>query len=144
MKTAPWLRIAAGLTTVQLLGHTFGFVLAGPTQGAEEVALREAMRGYRVNAMGMERTYWDFYSGSGWVISAFLATLVVVIWYTARIATESPTLARPLVGTLAIGYGAVTVICALFFITAPIVIAAAVTASLAAAFIATGAARSGP
>ena len=143
MKSVLWLRIAAGLTTVQLIGHTFGFVLAGPTQGAEEVALRDAMRGYRVNAMGMQRTYWDFYFGSGWIITAFLATLVVVIWCTARIARESPTRARPLVGSLAIGYAAVTAICAVFFITAPIVIAAAITASLVAAFVATGAARNG-
>lgn len=143
MKTVFWLRVAAGLTIVQLMGHTFGFVLAGPTQGAEEVALRDAMRGYRVTAMGMERTYWDFYSGSGWVITAFLATLVVVIWCTARIAQQSPMLVRPLVGSLAIGYAAVTVICAMFFITAPIVIAAAITMSLVAAFIASGAARSG-
>jgi hypothetical protein len=138
-----WLRIAAGLTTVQLIGHTFGFVLAGPTQGAEEVALRDAMRGYRVNAMGMQRTYWDFYFGSGWIITAFLATLVVVMWCTARIARESPTLARPLVGSLAIGYAAVTVLCAVFFVTAPIVNAAAITACLVAAFVATGAARGG-
>jgi hypothetical protein len=141
MKTASWLRIAAGLTTVQLLGHVFGAVLAGPTQGAEEVALRHAMREYRVRAMGMERTYWDFYFGSGWIITAFLATLVVVMWYTARIARDAPMLARPLVASLAIGYAVVTVICALFFVTAPIVIAATITACLVAAFVTVGTAR---
>jgi hypothetical protein len=143
MKSASWLRIAAGLTTVQLVGHTFGAVLAGPTQGAEEVALRDAMRGYRVTAMGMERSYWDFYSGSGWVITAFLATLVVVMWYTARVAQSAPTLARPLIASLAIGYASVTVLCMLFFITAPIVIAAAITACLVGAFFTVSRARGG-
>lgn len=143
MKSASWLRIAAGLTIVQLVGHVFGAVLAGPTQGAEEVALRDAMREFRVTAMGMQRTYWDFYFGFGWIITAFLATLVVVIWYTARIAKDAPTLARPLVASLAIGYAAVTVICALFFVTAPIVIAAGITACLVVSFLTVGTARGG-
>ena len=143
MKTASWLRIAAGLTIVQLLGHVFGAVLAGPTRGAEEVALRDTMREFRVTAMGMERSYWDFYFGFGWVITAFLATLVVVIWCTARVAQDAPHLARPLVASLAIGYAAVTVICALFFVTAPIVIAGTITACLVASFVTIDGARGG-
>jgi hypothetical protein len=140
MKSTSWLRIAAGLTIVQLVGHIFGAVLAGPTHGPEEVALREAMRSYRVTGMGIERSYWDFYFGFGWVITAFLATVAAVIWYTARIAQDAPTLARPLIASLVIGYAAVTFTCMLFFITAPILIAAAITACLAAALFTIGAA----
>jgi len=50
-------------------------------------------------------------------------------------------LARPLVASLAIGYSAVTVICTLFFVTAPIVIAATIPACLVAALVTVGTAR---
>lgn len=134
MKSMTCLRIAAALTLFQALGHTFGAVLAEPTQGAEEVALRESMSNYRVSAMGMERSYWDFYFGSGWTITVFLLTLAVLIWCTARIAHDAPATARPLIIALVVGFGTFTVVCGLFFVTAPIVIAAAITVCLGAAW----------
>lgn len=143
MKSMTWLRIAAGLTVFQALGHTFGAVLAAPTQGAEEVALREAMRGYRVTAMGMERSYWDLYFGSGWTITAFLLTLASVMWCAAYIARDSPAQIRPLLAVLLMGFGVLTVVCAIFFITAPIVISAAITVCLGAAWLGTRAAPGG-
>ena len=93
MESATWLRIAAGLTAFQAAGHTFGAVLAGPSS-AEESALRRTMGAFRVSLMGMERSYWDFYFGSGWTIAAL------------------------------------TVISALYFVTAPIVIGALITICL--------------
>jgi hypothetical protein len=134
MKSRTWLRIAAGLTLFQAVGHTFGAVLAPPTQGAQEAALRESMRAYRVVAMGMERSYWDFYFGSGWTITVFLLTIAAVLWTVGRIAEDAPGLARPVVAVLGIGYGAVTVVCALFFVTAPIVVAALITICLVGAW----------
>ncbi len=133
MRTTVWLKIAAGLTLFQAVGHTIGAVLAGPTHGPAEVALRDSMRAFRVTAMGMQRSYWDFYFGSGWAITALVVSLAAVMWLLAPIARQTPALARPVILVLAAGYAAVTIISALYFVTAPIVIGAAITLSLVAA-----------
>ena len=133
MQATTWLRIAAGLTLFQAAGHTFGAVFAGPTQGPAEVTLRDSMRAFRVTAMGMERSYWDFYFGSGWAITALAVSLAAVMWLLAPIARQTPALARPVILALTAGYAAVTIISALYFVTAPIVVSAAITLSLLAA-----------
>ena len=134
MQSATWLRIAAGLTAFQAVGHTVGAVLPGPAS-AEESALRETMRAFRVSLMGIERSYWDFYHGSGWTITALAVTVAAVMWLLAPIARESPKAARPIIVALAGGYAALTVISALYFVTAPIVIGAFITICLVIAAI---------
>ena len=133
MNAATWLRIAAGLTLFQAAGHTFGAVLAAPSHGPEEVALRDAMRAYRVIEMGMERSYWDFYFGSGWTITALSVAVAGVMWFLAPLARQSPRHVRPVIGAVAVGYGAVTLISILYFVTAPIVVSGAITLCLVAA-----------
>ena len=133
MMSSTWLRISAGFTVFLAAGHTFGAVLASPSHGAGESALRDAMRTFRVTEMGMERSYWDFYFGSGWTITALLVASAAVMWWLAPVAKQSPSGARPLILALAGGYAAVTVISALYFVTAPIVVAALITMCLGGA-----------
>jgi hypothetical protein len=137
MQSSTWLRIAAGLTAFQAAGHTFGAVLAGPST-ADESALRETMRAFRVSLMGMERSYWDFYFGSGWAITALAVTVAAVMWLLAPIARQSPSATRPMILALAAGYAAITVISALYFVTAPIVVAAVITVCLVMAAMTSG------
>jgi hypothetical protein len=33
----------------------------------------DAMRAYRFDVMGLERSYYDFYVGFGWLLGAYLA-----------------------------------------------------------------------
>jgi hypothetical protein len=129
MQSAKWLRIAAGLAAFQTVGHTIGAVLAGPSS-PEEAALRETMGAFRVSLMGMERSYWDFYLGSGWAITALAGMAAAIMWLLVPIARESPRRARPIILVLAAGFAAVTVISGLYFVTAPIVIAALITLCL--------------
>jgi hypothetical protein len=129
MQTATWLRIAAGLTAFQAAGHTFGAVLAEPSTTGES-AVRETMRAFRLTLMGIERSYWDFYLGSGWAITALALTAAAVMWWLGPIARQSPIAVRPVIVSLAAGFAAITLISALYFVTAPIVIAAAITVCL--------------
>ena len=142
MQSATWLRIAAGLTAFQAVGHTVGAVLPGPAS-AEESTLRDAMHAFRVSLMGMERSYWDFYHGSGWAITALAFTVAAVMWLLAAIARESPRAARPMILALAAGYAALTVISGLYFVTAPIVIGALITICLVMAAITSRSSGSG-
>jgi hypothetical protein len=129
MQNTTWLRIAAGLAAFQTVGHTIGAVLAGPSS-PEEAALRDTMGAFRVSLMGIERSYWDFYLGSGWAITALAGTVTAVIWLLVPIARELPRAARPIILSLAAGFAAVALISALYFVTAPIVIAALITICL--------------
>lgn len=130
MKNAIWLRIAAGLNLLLATGHTLGAVLAAPSHGAEEVALRDAMRGFRVVEMGIERSYWDFYFGSGLTITVLLLATTVTIWLLAPLAQQASREVRLIVIVLAVAYAGVTAVSLLYFVTAPIVVSAAITASL--------------
>ena len=137
MTSSGWLRAAAGLTLFNAVGHTFGAVLAGPSHGPGEVALRDAMRGYRVVLMGVERSYWDFYIGSGWAITVFALMLTAVMWLLVPVAGRAAREARALIVVLAAGFAALTVVSILYFVTAPIVNLALITTCLVAAALKT-------
>jgi hypothetical protein len=110
MHSAMWLRLSAGLTLFLAAGHTFGAVLAAPSHGPEEVALREAMRRFRVTAL--------------------LVGTAAVMWFLAPVVRQSQGRTRPVIAALAAGYAAVTAISTAYFVTAPIVVAAVITACL--------------
>jgi hypothetical protein len=133
MTATAWLRIGAGLTLFLAVGHTFGAVLAEPSHGPEEVALQSAMRAFRVVEMGVERSYWDFYHGSAWAITALVLATAAAMWFTASFAPRVPREVRPLIVTMAAAYAAVTVISSIYFVTAPIVVSALITLCLCAA-----------
>lgn len=134
------LRIAAGLTLFQALGHTFGAVLAPAKHGVAEESVRDAMKQLRVTEMGMERSYWDFYFGSGWTITALLVGAAAVMWFLAPIVRDNPTAARPILLALTLSYAGVTAVSARYFVTAPIIVAALITVALGVAFWRAGAA----
>jgi len=138
MRSATWVRIAAGLTLFQALGHTFGAVLA-PSHGFGEDTLRAAMRGYHITAMGMERSYWELYHGSLWSITAVLVMSAGIMWSLAPIVSATPSTAKPVLLWLALGYVSATVIAGLYFVTAPIVVAALITFCLVMSFLRAGA-----
>jgi hypothetical protein len=133
MTSETWLRIAAGLTAFLAIGHTFGAVLAGPKHGPDEVAVRDAMRNLRFKEMGVTRSYWDAYAGSGWTITFLVAGSAAVMWWLAPLVAVEPGMARPILLVLAFAYAGVTAVSARFFVTAPIVVSGLITLALAAA-----------
>lgn len=132
MTASGWLRVASGLTLFNAVGHTLGAVLAGPS-GPPEAALRDSMRSYRVVMMGVERSYWDFYLGSGWAITVMILTAAAVMWLLAPVARRSPRAAGPIINALAAGYAALTLVSIVYFVTAPMVNLALITVALAVA-----------
>ena len=137
MTAGGWLRVAAGLTLFNALGHTFGAVLAGPSEPGE-AAIRDAMRGYRAVIMGVERSYWDFYHGSAWALTVLLLALAAIMWLLVPVVRRSPGEARPIIAVLAAGYAALTLISVVFFVTAPMVNGALVTVCLMTAAMKSG------
>ena len=70
MKYSHSLRIASVIALLFAIGHTMGAMESWSPPG--ETAVLDAMRSFRFDAMGVSRTYSDFYFGFGLIISVFL------------------------------------------------------------------------
>lgn len=136
MKPSTLLRIASVLTLVFFAGHTYR-ALDPSSRGPEEAAVFMAMQAYPFNIMGFRRTHWEFYRGFSLLLSATLLMLAVLLWQIGTLARSDPARARPLVATLFAGYFGFTVLCGMYFFTAPAAVSAAVAICLALALAGT-------
>jgi hypothetical protein len=129
------LRTASALTLIFCAGHTYR-ALDPSSRGPEEAAVFMAMQAYPFNIMGFRRTHWDFYRGFSLLFSVALLVLAVLLWQLGGIAKSDPARARPLIATLFAGYLGFTVLCGIYFFTAPAALSAAAAICLALAFTA--------
>ena len=135
MKQTILLRTASALTLIFCAGHTYR-VLGPSFSGPDEAAVFMAMQAYPFNIMGFRRTHWDFYRGYSLLFSAALLLLALLLWQIGGIAKSDPARARPLIVSLFLGYLALTVLCGMYFFTAPAALSAAAAICLALAFAA--------
>jgi len=133
MTTSLWLRIAALVTLLQCAGHTMGMPWT-PETGSQGTAVIEAMKSLRFDALGSERTYWDFYLGFGLVISVYLAGQGVVLWLMAGLAKRDCARLRPIIAVFFVSYALSAVVLWRFFFSVPFFMAIAESLSLALAF----------
>jgi len=135
MKPSILLRIASVLTLVFCAGHTYR-ALEPTSRGAEEAAVFMAMQAYPFSIMGFRRTHWDFYRGFSLLFAVSLLLLALLLWQLGAMARSDAARTRPLVATLFAGYMGFTVLCGMYFFTAPAVFSAAVAICLMLAFTA--------
>lgn len=100
MKPQVLLRTASFLTLVHALLHTFGGLLSGTSHNHDEVALLNAMKSLRFDAMGSLRTYWDFYFGFCLFLTVSLLLLSALLWQLAALIQIEPAKARPFIAPL--------------------------------------------
>lgn len=118
MKPDVLLRIASAVAGLQFVAHTLLFVRSAPRHGAEEVAVRDAMKSHRFDFLGSQRSYWDFYYGYG--LSAAFVVLIeaVLFWQLASLARSSPSAVMPMVALfLCFNIGHLILMWRYFFIT---------------------------
>jgi hypothetical protein len=131
MKITVLLRIAAAITFVFALGHTLGGVESWSPQGDTEV-LRE-MRSFRFDAMGVSRTYWDFYVGFGFFIGVCLLLQATVLWQLGSIAKQNALQVRSLVRSFVVAYLVFAVLAWRFIFAIPVIFSTAIAVCLVAA-----------
>ena len=78
MRVSLLYRVASGLLVLFAIGHTLGFRRTDPSWGADSVV--ESMRTTRFNVDGLSRTYWDFFTGFGLFVTAFLLFAAILAW----------------------------------------------------------------
>jgi hypothetical protein len=95
------LRAAAVVTLLLAAGHILGspWTPADRPQGHQVV---DAMQAYRFDAMGLERSYYDFYVGFGWLLGAYLVGHAILFWQIASLSFPSSAQLRPVVVVLCV------------------------------------------
>ena len=133
----PWvpLRVAAAVSLVFTIGHTLGGVTDGWSPLGETDVLT-AMRTFRFDVQGMNRSYDDFYRGFGFLLAVYLLLQSVLLWQLGGVARANGPLARPLVWSFFLASIPIGVLTWVFLFPTPVYFDAALTACLAWAAIA--------
>ncbi len=79
-------RVSSGLLVLFALGHTIGFRRVDPRWNADGVV--SSMRSVSFDVQGLNRSYWDFFSGFGLFVSVFLVFAAILAWQLASMSPE--------------------------------------------------------
>ena len=131
MRASTFYRIAAGLLMLFAVGHTFGFQQSDPNWGVD--ALVASMHSIHFDALGSNRTYWDFFLGAGLSVSVFLLFAAVLAWQLGRLPGENLAQMRVTVWAFAICFAAITVLSWRYLFIVPIVFSSLITLCLGTA-----------
>jgi hypothetical protein len=82
-----WLRGAALIAAAFTILHTLGRPWT-PTKDGLAQGVVAGMRTVHFAAAGLQRSYWDFYQGFGFVASVFLAAEAILLWQLAGLAAS--------------------------------------------------------
>lgn len=122
-------RIAAVLLLLFALGHQLGFRQVDPAWNAGDVV--RAMQSTRFVTQGFTRTYWQFFSGFGFLVTALLLFSAVFAWSVGNLKADLARALAPVLVSFAVCYVAVAVLTWMNFFIAPGVFATLVAAMLA-------------
>jgi len=131
VRASTFYRIAAVLLLLFDVGHTLGFRQSDPDWGVD--TLLASMRSTHFNVQGFNRTYWDFFLGSGFFVSLFLLFAAVLAWQLGGLSAETLALMRGPAWALALCFAAVTVLSGIYFFALPIIFTFLITVCLVAA-----------
>jgi hypothetical protein len=129
MNASLLLRLASGISLLFAAGHTLGG-LTSSWSPIGETDVFAAMRRFRFDVAGANRSYLEFYRGFGFVLSVYLVMQAVLLWQLASVAKADRIQAQPLIWTFFIGSIATGVLTWQFLFPVPVYFAAVVTAFL--------------
>jgi hypothetical protein len=121
MKSVLALRVASVMTLIHAVLHTVGGVFGKIPPGPATVAA-EAMKANPFVALGVTRTFWQYYRGMGLAVSIFLFIASILTWQLGSAAKTSATHLRPIFATFLIAWVAMAVNSYLYFFSAPVIV----------------------
>jgi len=135
MRISIWMRVAAVLQILFAVGHTLGGTPRVAERGAQEAALFDAMQSFRFDVMGASRSHWAFYQGFSLTIGLYLAITAVLFWQLGDLSRREPTVARPLISTLAVSEIGLALLSFQFFFLLPLMFSIVITFCLVTAVL---------
>jgi hypothetical protein len=133
MSPSLFLRISSVIALLFAAGHTMGAAESWSPQG--DTAVLQSMKSFRFDAMGVTRTYFDFYFGFGLLISVFLLLQAVQLWQLASIAKADPARAMPLAVSLFLASLSCAVLAWKFIFAVPVLFSSAIAVCIGLAFL---------
>ena len=132
----PWLplRIAAVISLLFAAGHTLGGLKGWSPIGETEVLT--AMKTFRFDVAGVNRSYFEFYRGFGFLLAVYLVLQAVLLWQLASLARTSRPLARPMVWSFFVASIPIGVLSWVFLFPTPVYFDVVLTLCLGWAVIA--------
>ncbi len=128
MRVSLLYRIASVLLVLFAVGHTLGFRRIDPRWGMDSII--GSLKSTHFDVQGLNRTYWDFYTGFGLFVTALLLFAAILAWQLAGLPRDV-LLAMPVITwAFALCFVAVTVMSSRYFFIAPMVFSAVVTVCL--------------
>jgi hypothetical protein len=132
MKASTLYRVTAVLLVLFAAGHTFGFSQPpDPAWGVD--AVFSSMRTMHFNVMGFDRTYWDFFLGSGYCVAAFYLFAAILAWQLGGLPPATLALMRGTMWTFALCFAAITAVSVRYLFVIPIAFSGVITLCLIAA-----------
>ena len=129
--TGALLRAASVLALLYCLGHMAGYPWTpGETEPARAVVAQ--MQGVTFEAVGAQRSYWDFYFGFGLISGTDLGLLSAFLWWTARVSDRDPALVKPILWVMLIAVAVNATLTFRYFFVIPTAFALAIGALIAA------------
>jgi hypothetical protein len=101
MSAKVMLRAAAVVMLLLAAGHTRGSPWT-PAMEGQGLAVVQAMKDGHFDVMGLDRSYFDFYLGFGWMLSAILIAHSILFWQLASLSTQLGKKLRPIILVLSI------------------------------------------
>ena len=131
MKASMFYRIAAVLLLLFAVGHTLGFRQSDPKWGVD--ALLGSMRSIHFDVQGFNRTYWDFFVGTGFSAGLFYLFAAILAWQLGGLPAATLALMRGTAWAFALCFAAITVVCWRYLFVIPIAFSFVITLCLTAA-----------
>jgi hypothetical protein len=132
MTTTLWLRISSIISLLFAIGHTLGGLKYWSPMGDNPVL--QAMRTVRFNALGVNRSYFDFYMGFGYSISVSQVMLTILLWQFATLAQTDSLRVRPMIIVVVLAIAVGGLIAWRFIFPVPALFSLALVATLIMAF----------
>jgi hypothetical protein len=128
MKVSLLYRIASGLLILFAVGHTLGFRRVDPRWGIDSIIA--TLRSTRFDVQGLDRTYWDFYTGFGLFVTVLLVFVAVLTWHLGGLPKDSLSAMPSVTWGLAACFAVVTFLSWRYFFILPVVFSGVITICL--------------
>jgi hypothetical protein len=122
------LRIAAVISLVFAVGHTLGGLKGWSPLGDTDVLT--AMRTFHFDVEGVNRSYYQFYRGFGFLLTVYLVLQAVLLWQLASLARANRLLAKPLVWSFFVSSFPIGALTWIFLFPTPVYFDAVLTTCL--------------
>ena len=132
MNATLWLRISSIVSLLFSIGHTLGGRKDWSPAGETDVL--RAMRTVHYDAMGVSRTYLDFYRAFGFSLGVTMFLQTFVLWQLASLARTQPVQVRPIIAAFALATAAGGLLSLRFLFPVPAVFSFVLAACLGVAW----------